>query len=135
MFGNNRQRQKVVERWIAARNSRDFSAIELLIADHCQLIDSRGDSIVGREDCLEAMRRFFALDPGFTLHVESIITNADETLVKGRTTAADPRLALDTLWRARSTTTHLVEWQSYSAKPSPAVLHILMGSRAHPPAI
>jgi hypothetical protein len=40
---------------------------------------------------------------------------------------------VDTLWRARSTPTHLIEWQSFAPTAAPALSRILAGDEARGP--
>lgn len=121
----------MIESWVAGFNSRDISAIKPLIAERCRLIDSRGDSIEGREDCLEALQRLFDLDPSYRINLSSIETTADDTLMRGSVSASDPRLTATTLWRARSNRKQLLEWQSFAPGTPISLAHILMGEKAH----
>jgi ketosteroid isomerase-like protein len=126
MSSSERRMLRIVRDYIAALNARDFAAVERLVGADCRFIDSRGGWIRGRDDCLEASRRFFALPFEFHLHAEDVVVRADHVLIRGEMRSSHPGLARDSLWRARTEGEHLVEWQSFASGESLALAHLLM---------
>lgn len=120
------QGPRVVRAYIAALNARDIAAVERLVGRECILIDSRGASVRGHTDCVEASRRFFALDLDYELQAATISASPPDVLVSGKMLSNDPALARDCLWRARTKGNHLVEWQSFAKGSGLGVAHLLM---------
>lgn len=129
---SHRKQVEVVRRYIAALNARDIGVIEALVGSECKFIDSLGGWIAGRDDCIEAARRFFEFAPDFSLAVETIAVHGGDVLVSGRTSAEEPMLRCDRLWRARTDGTYLLEWQSYGEGSRLPLARALMGERARP---
>jgi limonene-1,2-epoxide hydrolase len=126
-----REQERVVRRYVTALNARDIDAIEELLAPDCRFIDSIGCWVEGREDCLEASRRFLAMEPEFRIAIENILMHGGEVLINGTTSAQEPMLCRDTLWRARSDGKQLIEWQSYGEGSTLPLAKVLMGERAY----
>lgn len=95
------------------------------------MIDAAGTWIEGRQTCLDAFARFFQLEPNYRLDIASMSRNGADVLIKGRSSADNPRFAISTLFRARCDETHLHEWQSYSAAKGAAICQLLVGERAN----
>jgi hypothetical protein len=121
---------KTSRRYVDCVNARDLDGLRELLSHDCRLIDARGDWIDGREDCLKALERFFALEPNYHLHIETIGRHRDEVLITGYTTADDPRFATSTAFRLRADARHLHEWQSYSAVRGPRICRLLSMDKA-----
>jgi hypothetical protein len=85
----------------------------------------------GREVCLEAFTRFFAIEPNYRLHIASMSRSSEDVLIRGRSEADDPRFTVSTLFRARCDERELHEWQSYSAIQGAAICRMLAGSNAN----
>ena len=100
------------------------------IGPACRFIDSGGEAIVGKENCVAASRRFFELEPAFRLTIDSAAVHGDEVLITGHASASDSRLAQDEQWRARIDRGKVVEWQSYSRHRPVRLAHILAGEEA-----
>ena len=84
----------------------------------------------GRATCLEAFQRFFALEPGYRLEVQTMGRSGQNVLITGRSTAADPRFATSRLFRARCDERQVHEWQSYSEQQETAICRLLAGAEA-----
>lgn len=129
MFGRHHS-LKTSQRYIDCVNARDLAGLRAVLAESCRLIDAGGGWMEGRETCLAAFERFFALEPNYRLEIASMSRNGQDVLIKGRSTASDPRFAASTLFRARCYENQLHEWQSYSAAKGAAVCRLLIGDRA-----
>lgn len=115
--------------YIAALNARDLGAIEAierLIGPACVFIDSRGGAVRGHDHCVEASRRFFALDIEYELDAATLVAHPPHVLITGRMRSNDTRLARDCLWRARCEDGQIVEWQSFADGPGLNVAPLLM---------
>lgn len=112
--------------YIAALNARDLGAIERLIGPACVFIDSHSGAVRGHDQCVEASRRFFALDIEYKLDAATLVANPPDVLISGRMRSSDIRLARDCLWRARCEGGKLVEWQSFADGPGLNVARLLM---------
>ena len=132
MFGlQSRKPIPVTRRYIAALNARDPDAMEELLAENCRVVDSRGGWVEGRDAVMNATRRFFEMEPRFTVQESSMVMRAGDVLIRGRAKASDPRLAQDTLWIARVRDGRVVYWQSFGAGEPPALARILAPEDAH----
>ena len=135
MFGlhanTSANRRRVVEKWIDGVNNRDISVLAGLMSDDCRIIDSRGDSAHGREDCLNTIRGFFGMTEEFVIHVDTLSSTRDDIIIRGYCTATDPRLTNETHWRARSDGRRMTEWQSYTDKYPVGVIHMAIGDRVY----
>jgi len=121
---------RVPRRFVDCINARDLSGLRKVLSDRCRIIDARGDWMEGRDTVVEAMEKFFAIEPEYRLHVSSMGRSAGNVLINGHATARDPRFSSSTIWRARADGTHLHEWQSYSPQPGAAVCRLLVGDKA-----
>ena len=128
MFGSDPL--KIPRRFVDCINARDVSALREVLANACRIIDARGAWIEGRDLCVEAVEKFFAMEPDYQLHVASMGRAGGNVLIKGHTTASDPLFAATTLWRARSDGRHLHEWQSYSSQVEVSVTRLVVGEKA-----
>lgn len=127
MFGwKTRRPVKVARKYVAAVNARDVQGVASLLADECRYVDSRGDWIDGRENVLTATRRFFELEENFRFEDTEMVLHDGDVLIRGSTSADDPRLAQDTLWRARVEDGKIAHWQSFGAGEPVALVRILM---------
>lgn len=124
-WGKNRD-VRVVRDYVAALNSRDIVAIRRLIGPSCVFIDSRNGAVRGHDQCVEASRRFFALDLDYDLDVATVVAHPPDVLITGTMRSTDNRLARDCLWRARCENGKLVEWQSFADGPGLNVARLLM---------
>ena len=121
---------KIPRRFVDCLNARDVDALSDVISDDCRIIDPRGAWVEGRDTCLQMMRALFKIDPDYRIHVNSMGRSGGNVLIAGRTTARNPRFATTTLWRARSDSRHLHEWQSYSSAPGVSYCRLLVGDKA-----
>ena len=108
-----RRRKRLAQRLIAAFNAHDHSQVRQCLAPDCVFIDSSGARIDGRETCAETTRRFMQTEPNFHLAVASYTVADDQVLMGGRTTARDPLVAKDRLWRVRIRDGRVTEFQTY----------------------
>jgi ketosteroid isomerase-like protein len=122
---------RIARQFVDAVNAHDLEAIGAIVDEGCKIIDARGGWMEGRETCVKGLERFFALDPDYRIHVESIGRTGDNALIAGHVTARDPQFATTRLWRALADGRHLREWQSYSDELGPSVSHLLAGEQAH----
>lgn len=123
-------RINVVKTYIEALNTRDLPTVERLVGTDCKLIDSRGGWVRGRDDCIEASRRFFAMPIDFSIKIDSAIARDGEVLVRGKVRSNDRVLAHDCLWRAVSNGEQMFEFQSYAQGEAKPVAHLLMPASA-----
>ena len=112
--------------YVAALNARDLRSVARLYAPDCKLIDSKGGSISGYDNCVEASRRFFEMPFDFHLEVEGMSARLPYILVRGRMKSSESVLANDTLWRARTDGKRLTEWASFARGKAFPVAQILM---------
>lgn len=117
---------RLVRDYIAALNTRDLQAVKKLVGPNCTYIDSCGGSVQGYDNCIEASRRFFALDLEYELQATSILAHPPDILVSGKMVSGDAGLARDCLWRARTEGKNLVEWQSFADGPGLGIARLLM---------
>ena len=122
---------RVVERYIEAVNHRDLGAVEAVIDADIRMVDSQGEWLDGREETLRAHRRFFDLEPSFRLDAASSVARGNEVLLQGSTSASDPTLARDTLWKARVSKGKLTYFQSFGPPDAPHLARALAGDAAH----
>ena len=130
MFGRHHS-LKTSQRYVECINAHDIGGLRTVLAERARLIDAGGGWIEGRDTCLDAFERFFALEPNYRLEIASMSRNGADVLIKGKSTADDPRFAISTLFRARCDDAHLHEWQSYSAAKGAAICRLLAGERAN----
>ncbi|MDG5747021.1 nuclear transport factor 2 family protein [Qipengyuania sp. XHP0207] len=107
------KRKRLARNLIAAFNAHDCAGVQACLAADCVFIDSSGARIDGRETCAETTRRFFEAEPGFHLAITSYTVVGEEVLMSGTTTARDPLVAKDRLWRAKIVQGEVAEFQSY----------------------
>lgn len=107
----------VVRAYVQALDARDDRALEALIADEFELVDSVGNVIAGKEACLTVLRRLSALAPDYRIEPASMSRRGQVVLVSGKASSADPRLCRDSQWRARVEGGRLLSWEAFAAHP------------------
>ena len=126
MWRSRKRNVRVVRDYIAALNARDLKAVDRLVGPACTFIDSRGGFVRGHDQCVEASRRFFALELNYELKPATIVAHPPDVLITGRMHSNDAGLARDCLWRARAEGPYLVEWQSFADGHGLGVARLLM---------
>jgi ketosteroid isomerase-like protein len=121
---------KTARRYVECVNARDVDGLREILDADCKLIDARGDWIEGRDNCLSAFERFFAIEPAYRLEVETMGRSGEHVLITGRSRASDPRFATSRVFRARCDEHVLFEWQSYSDQQGTAICRLLAGDKA-----
>lgn len=123
------QRKDAARQLMAAFNAHDHLALATCLTADCIFIDSAGGRIEGRSGCVEATRLFMKLEPEFHVEVDSYSVVGDEVLMQGETTARDPLVAKDRLWRAKVEDGRISEFQTY-CDGEPRQLARLLGQGA-----
>ena len=118
-----------MRQYIAALNARDPDTIGSLLAENCRFVDSTGGWVEGRDNAMAATRAFLDFETNFRINEEDIVLRGDEVLVRGSTSAKNPQLAKDKLWRAKVEGGKLALWQSYGTESLP-LARILMPDAA-----
>ncbi|QZD92275.1 nuclear transport factor 2 family protein [Qipengyuania xiapuensis] len=123
------QRKDAARQLMAAFNAHDHLALAKCITADCTFIDSSGGRLEGRSNIVEATRMFMTMEPEFHIEVDSYSVVGDEVLMQGETTAKDPLVAKDRLWRARVEDGRIAEFQTY-CDGEPRQLARLLGQGA-----
>lgn len=97
-FSKRRKLYDVVDRYVAALNTRDARAMIGMLHPDCTFIDSGGYSTSGLEECARAVHAFLALDPGFRMHIESRTVRGNNVLLRGHMDADNPQFGNEKLW-------------------------------------
>jgi ketosteroid isomerase-like protein len=95
-------------------NARDINGLARLMADDHAFIDSEGNTVSGKENCLNAWRGFFKAFPDYKNSFTTFINKGDLVTIAGYSTCSDDRLAGPALWTARVRDGKLVEWRVYT---------------------
>ena len=126
MFDGGRKREiAIVRDMVAAMNDHDADRVASLLGDNPRFVDSHGEWLEGRDEVIEATRRFLDMDRSFKLHIEQSTHHHGDVLLRGHVTSDQPAMATDTLWRARVKRGKLVYWQSYGSPNAPHLARML----------
>ena len=92
-------------------NARDLPGLaECMTDDHC-FIDSAGNRVQGKEQCLRAWNGFFAAFPDYQNVFETISVEGNEVTISGYSTCSVPELAGPVIWIAQVEAGKLSLWQ------------------------
>lgn len=122
-----RSNVETVRQYVRAANERDYDTIRSLLAEDVRLIDTSGDEVCGRDNCLAIIRKAHFLAPDFLLRIDRLSRRGDEVYMTGEATGVDPRLTRATQFRARADHRVIHEWQSFGNHPT-RVFNYLSGS-------
>ena len=109
----------VVLAFNAAINRRDLQGLGRLMADHHRFIDTAGDTVAGKQACLEAWRGFFESFPDYRNLFDDVRSGPGGTVeVDGRSECSVAALAGPARWRAVIADGLVVEWRVFDATSS-----------------
>jgi hypothetical protein len=72
-----------------------------------------GDTISGKERCVEAWRGFFAALPDYRNHFEHVVLPGNKAVIVGCSVCSDARLVGPALWTANIKGQLIAEWHVY----------------------
>lgn len=120
---------QTVRAFIDAMNTRDFTAVERLLAEDFCIIDNANNELRGARPALELLRRVAELAPDYQLHVSDVVERGEDILISGKSETSSSEMAAATQWRARVKDGQMLEWQSYSNKLTPSMIAQVTGQR------
>ncbi|WP_271077336.1 nuclear transport factor 2 family protein [Aurantiacibacter sp. MUD61] len=125
---------ETLQNWVAALNARDFAAMADAMATDFRFIDSSGDEMVGREQCLAMLATLFEKAPDHKVQIDRIAHRGDDMLISGLTSASHPKHATSTHFVAQADHRHVKSWQSFSDRPTHTLQHFSSADNLQSPA-
>jgi ketosteroid isomerase-like protein len=105
-------------------NRRDLEGLAALMTDDHRFIDTAGEVVSGKRDCLDAWRGCFESFPDYRNVFTSLAARGDLVTIVGHSVCAEPALAGPALWRATTRDGMVAEWRVYPDTPDMrAMLH------------
>jgi len=98
-------------------NTRDLDGRAALMTERHTFIDMAGNSVKGKERCVEVWRDFFDQFPDYRNHFERIEASDEFVAVAGHSSCSDERLAGAALWSAKVDGLDVAEWRVYEDTP------------------
>ena len=123
---NRKREERVIRAYFAAVAARDLESIADRFAKDCVLIDSGGTRVIGRDEAIEAHRRFFEIDRDFAWTLERMVADGDRFLLEGVVDDSSCRLAGAKLWRVRLQNDRIAVFETF-AEGAPRSLFRMLG--------
>jgi ketosteroid isomerase-like protein len=101
-----------------AINRGDLDALGALMTDDHTFTDSLGAQVIGKSNCLEAWRGFFAQFPDYRNHFTELIARDDRVVVIGYSTCSVAVLDGPALWTADIEDDKVAHWRVYQDTPA-----------------
>jgi ketosteroid isomerase-like protein len=101
-----------------AINRGDLDALGGLMTDDHTFTDSLGAQVIGKSNCLEAWRGFFAQFPDYRNHFTELIARDDRVVVIGYSTCSVAVLDGPALWTADIEDDRIAHWRVYQDTPA-----------------
>ena len=98
-------------------NGRDLDGLADLMPDDHTFVDTEGNVISGKPDCLNAWRGFFQAFPDYRNIIESLTARGDLVVLAGHSVCPQPALAGPALWTAMIRDGRVAEWRVYEDTP------------------
>jgi ketosteroid isomerase-like protein len=89
---------------------------DLMTPDH-RFTDAEGNTVSGKQSCLNAWRGFFAAFPDYRNVFTSLTTKGNVVTIVGHSECTDPRLTGPALWTTTIEDELVAEWHVYTDTP------------------
>ena len=110
--------EQVMLRFNDCINRRDLAGLGALMTEDHVFIDSVGESVVGKGQCMDAWRGFFDLFPDYRNHFREVSSRGDgRALAFGYSTCSVAVLDGPAIWTAAVREEHVSEWRVYADTP------------------
>jgi ketosteroid isomerase-like protein len=112
-----------VKAFIEAINRQDISALSRLMAEDYRFVDSRGQTVSGREAMMAAWKEYFRLFPDYKIEVENLVHGKECLAVFGSATGTyngkrgpvpENRITMPAAWKAVVQNGRIKHWQVYA---------------------
>lgn len=105
--------EEVVRRFNDRITARDVDGLASLMTEDHAFVDMAGESVEGKDACLDAWSEFFAEFPDYENVFERVSFRGDLVVLQGYSTCPDDRMDGPALWTARVSDDRLSEWRVY----------------------
>ena len=113
-----RMRPEEVASWFnEAINRADLNALGALMTDDHVFTDSVGAQVVGKVNCVEAWRGFFAQFPDYRNHFVQVVAQGNRVAISGWSTCSVAVLDGPALWLAETRDDRVTHWRVYADAP------------------
>ena len=123
-----------VKSYVDALNRRDLDFVASKLADDMKLVDSSGDEVSGKAQCMVVLQNLLAEAPDYRMLIDTLSTTGQWVLMRGSTQSRNPRFNADMQFRALVDRGHIHEWQSFSGRPARMLHRLLNGDEKQCPA-
>jgi ketosteroid isomerase-like protein len=103
----------VVVRFNDCINAQDLEGLSRLMTSDHVFVGSSGNSVVGKQACVNAWKSFFAAFPDYQNLFDRFRMTGDIVAVAGRSSCADKRLDGPALWMAKVRGGRVSEWHVF----------------------
>jgi len=104
----------IVNNFNDAINSRDPGRLALFMSEDHTFIDSAGEKVTGRKDCIVAWEEFFRQFPDYKNDLEHMEIQGNVVISFGHSKCSNERLSGPALWTATIKNNLIQEWHVYS---------------------
>jgi ketosteroid isomerase-like protein len=104
----------IVNNFNDAINSHDPARLALFMSEDHTFIDSAGEKVMGRKDCIANWERFFTQFPDYKNNFEHMEIQGNVVITFGHSRCSDERLNGPALWTAAIKNNAIQEWRVYS---------------------
>jgi ketosteroid isomerase-like protein len=110
--------EQIVTRFNDMINARDLDGLAALLSVDHRFVDSAGNPVVGKDDCIDAWRGFFAAFPAYRNEFDSVRVAGGTIVVSGHSYCpGHPELEGPALWTASVDRDLVSEWRVYDDTP------------------
>lgn len=126
LFSRESGPMRTVRLYCEASNANDLAAMTRLMDENFRVVDSTGEMVEGRDNVLEAMRRFVALAPDFHIEITDMFSRGEQVFMRGRASCSQEGLTGDVMWRAEADSRRILRWESFAPEQPARLTRILM---------
>lgn len=107
---------EVFERWVAAINAHDVSALAALMAANHTFVDSLGNRVDGARSMEAGWQGYFTMCPDYWIRVDQALAEGDTLLSAGEAggTIDGESWRIPAAWKAVIRDGRVVEWRVYA---------------------
>ena len=107
----------IVNNFNDAINSHDPGRLALFMSEDHTFIDTAGEKVKGRKDCIARWERFFRQFPDYKNNFEHMEIQGNVVITFGHSRCSDERLNGPALWTATIKNNTIHEWRVYNDTP------------------
>lgn len=130
VWGKSRRNKALVERYVAAINAHDADAVADMITEDFTYIDSWREGVSGRDRVMAALRAMIAMDPDFSIEVDTVDWRDPHVLLTGRFNSRHFGMGRRAVWQILPRDGLIAEYQAWAEGGPPPLSRMLSAEHA-----